>query len=306
MTSLRFITAAISLTTLISFASPLAAAEKQADKIPAKPTTDNKTTYLLTPEQNDLPRYHTSHFSSFSDDVPGFNQLVLKGIDIVQASAPKGGGYFIGIKAKPTESPIGYDIELFGRPLIKAPRTTSYCSGSSYSAFIEGLNIYFKQHKPKEKLTSTRLEAMRMQEHDGGRRNDGIKMWGHWNDDGYGNHFALVQYTKMGTVIDPNYARPGDFMNISWNNGGGHSVVFLGYLVSERLKAEGKPHHFLRYWSSQRSTNGLADQTVSLANIKEVKVVRLTNLDNLFKFNPKRKVNDKIPGDKITWHKEEK
>ncbi|QDU35077.1 hypothetical protein KS4_31550 [Poriferisphaera corsica] len=295
----------VSLLTLVTLSTaPLCAAEKQPDKILPKPTTDDKTTYLLTAEQNELPAYHTAHFTSFAHDVPGYNQLVLKGIDVVQASAPTGGGYFIGIKAKPTESPIGYDLALFNQSLLKAPRKTSYCSGSSYSAFIEGLNIYFTQHSPKAKLSHTRLEALRMQEPDGSRRDDGIKFWGHWNDDGFGNHFALVQYAKMGTVINPDHARPGDFMNISWNNGGGHSVIFLGYYADPKLKAEGKPYAFLRYWSSQGSTNGLADQTVPLSRIKSVKVVRLTNLNQLFKFNIKQKVNRKIPGDKITWHKQ--
>lgn len=65
-----------------------------------------------------------------------------------------------------------------------------------------------------------------MQEPDGGRREDEIKFWGKWNDDGFGNHFALVQYSQMGTTIKPIHARPGDFMNISWKKGGGHSVVF--------------------------------------------------------------------------------
>ena len=51
-------------------------------------------------------------------------RLVLRAIDRVQASAPDGGGYFIGLKADPLESPIGYPLRLFGRQMLLSPRTT--------------------------------------------------------------------------------------------------------------------------------------------------------------------------------------
>ena len=297
-----FATTLLSLASL--FASPAIAQQKQSP-IENYPTKDDSTVFFLSKEQASLPAQHTSHFQSLGSSVPGYNQMVLKGIDIVQASAPKGGGYFVGIKAKPTESPIGYDIKLFNKPLLKAPRTTSYCSGASYSAFIEGLNIYYAKLKNKKstfpKLSRARYESFRMQEPDGSRRNDGIKMWGKWNDDGFGNHFALVQYTGMGKVINPDHARPGDFINISWKSGLGHSTVFLGYYIDPDLKAQGKPHKFLRYWSSQRGTNGLGDQMVSLSKIKNVMVVRLTHPERLFTFKVNKKVKRKIPGHPIKW-----
>ncbi|WP_432799024.1 hypothetical protein [Poriferisphaera sp. WC338] len=295
---------------LCGLTATLSAKDKPATTQPAEkrvfsshPTTDDGTRYILSPEQAALPAYHTSHEEYFAKDVLGYNHFVLRGIDVVQASAPDGGGYFIGIKAKPTESPIGYNLSVFGKQLLKAPRTTSYCSGSSYSAFIEGINHYSKDQNNGKypKIKPRILEALRMQEPDGGRRNDGVKMWGHWNDDGFGNHFALVQYTRIGKVIDPMHARPGDFMNISWTNGGGHSVIFLGYVIEQPENPNDVPIKKLRYWSSQGSTNGLADQTVSLSRIRAVKVVRIVRPQNLFNFNIKQKVQRKISGDKIIW-----
>ncbi len=80
-------------------------------------------------------------------------------------------------------------------------------------------------------LSPERLEAIRMQEPDGGRREDLIKFWGYWNADGFGTHFALVQYSRMGQEIRPAQLRPGDFVNISWKTGLGHSVIFLVWLL---------------------------------------------------------------------------
>src|SRR5438105_13497371 len=102
-----------------------------------------------------------------------------------------------------------------------------------------------------EELSPQRHEALRMQEQDGSRREDGVKVWGHWNDDGFGTQFALVQYTGAGTEIPPHRARPGDFMNISWTSGLGHSVVFLGWHVDPAGKKQ------ILFGASQQGTNGL-------------------------------------------------
>ena len=235
--------------------------------------------------------HHFSHFEIFSKYTSGFNLDVLKGIDAVQKSAPEGGGYFIGIKADPPESPIGYSLKLGSCPLVDPARKTSYCSGASFSAFIEGLNSYLEG---KETSISKELEELlRMQEKDGGRREDKIKFWGNWNADGYGNHFALVQYFNAGEVIKPEDAQPGDFMNISWNNGGGHSVIFLGWYVDENEELH------VVYWSSQKGTNGLGDDVVPVDRINEVMVVRVTDPDEIISGDANEKVDYKISGYKI-------
>ncbi len=210
----------------------------------------------------------------------GYNCYILQAIDSIQAKFRDGGGYFTGIKANPPESPIGYDLQLLGKEVLKAPRSTSYCSGASYTAFIESLNLIMNDSI----LKPTRHELMRMQEPDGSRRNDGVKFWGVWNSDGYGSFDALVEYSQMGKKIKPEQAIPGDFMNISWKTGIGHSVVFLGW-----LKIDGVPH--VAYWSSQKSTNGLGLDIVKIERIKDVCIVRLTNPENLFNFTPKNEIN---------------
>lgn len=276
------------------------------DALRLQPTVDNGDWFFLDSEALTLGNHHQRHAEVFGRYVTGYNYYVLRGIDTVQGTAPDGGDYFIGIKADPPESPIGYELRLFGGSLLKPPRTTSYCSGASYTAFIEALNLIFPDGAAR--LGPERFEAMRMQEPDGGRREDGIKYWGHWNDDGYGSHYALAQYSGMGIEVTPQQARPGDFMNITWTNGGGHSVVFLGWIRGEAAGEgegadEGKRQEpGLLFWSSQKSTNGLADQRVPLSRVRVVKIVRLTQPENLFTFDVTTPVQRRIPADRVSWN----
>ena len=213
----------------------------------------------------------TDHFRRYGHRAPGFNRDVLMAVDTVQSRATDGGGYFIGIKADPPESPVGWDLALLGRPLLKAPRTTSYCSGSSYAALVEALNLRLKGRA----IDPGRLEKMRMQEPDGGRREDGIKAWGWWNADGPGCHYAAVQYLGIGERIALKDARPGDFANVGWKNGPGHSVVFLD-----------QGPWGMRMWSSQKGTNGYGDLVAPWSTIAGVVVVRVTRPERLLTFVP--------------------
>ncbi|MEO8377617.1 MAG: hypothetical protein ABI579_08090, partial [Candidatus Sumerlaeota bacterium] len=251
----------------------LAGCATHSAKATAKsPTTDDGSWFYLKPADTADGPHHLNHGKNYGKYVDGYNRTVIEAIDTVQSHAPDGGGYFIGVKAQPAETPVGYDLSLFGKDLIKAPRTTSYCSGSSFTAFVEAMNKI--EPDGASKLDPVHYEALRMQEPDGGRREDGVKFWGHWNDDGFGNDFALAQYSGMGTVIKPEQARPGDFMNISWKNGNGHSVIFLGWTKNE----DGSKG--LSFWSSQTSTNGYGDVHLkNLDRIADVKVVRLTDPD---------------------------
>ncbi len=258
-----------------------------------QPTRDNGQWFVLKKSDLAAGTHHTRHAEIFGKYVTGYNYTILQAIDKVQATAPDGGGYFTGIKAVPTESPVGYTLKLFDKPLLDPPRTTSYCSGATYAAFIENLNMLFRNRQ--HSLSPDRYEALRMQEKDGGRREDTVKFWGKWNDDGYGNHYALVQYARMGDVLKPHQARPGDFVNISWKHGGGHSTIFLGWYKDEAGKK------YIVYWSSQTRTNGFGDEVIPIERIKEIKVVRLTHPERLFSFDPATPVNRNIPGDVIDW-----
>jgi len=231
---------------------------------------------------------HVKHEAVFKKYAGGYNLSVLRAIDKVQAHAMDGGGYFTGMKAIPAESPIGYKLKLFGKALLVPPRTTSYCSGSSYAVLIEALNSIFP--KGGSKLSPERREALRLQEPDGSRREDGVKYWGKWNDDGWGSNYALVQYSGMGEDIAPRDARPGDFMNVSWKSGRGHSVVFLGWYLDGGRRG-------MVYWSSQKNTNGFSDVVCPLDSVESVRIVRLTQPGNVFSFDVEKQVQRDLPGD---------
>jgi hypothetical protein len=271
----------------------IACSDKDVDNVDLSMTSDDDTRLILRESDLEAGTHHLRHAEIFSQYTNGYNLKILEGIDIVQATAPDGGGYFASIKAVPPEAPVGYPLKIFNELLFEPERSTSYCSGSTYAAFIEGLNLLYKDEKPE--LSYPQFEALCMQEPEGGRREDTVKFWGKWNDDGYGNHFALVQYSKMGKKINPVNARPGDFMNISWTSGGGHSVVFLGWYQDK----EGKKN--LLYWSSQTRTNGFGDELVGLDKISEVMTVRLVAPESLFTFDVETKVNRTLSGDKINW-----
>jgi hypothetical protein len=123
-----------------------------------------------------LPTYHQQHFEVFGEVAPAYNQAILKGVDEIQSKVPTGGGYFIGVKAVPAECPIGIPLQLLGNSLLTPTRPTSYCSGASYSAFIASLNQILSAST--KSLTPEQFEATRMQEPDGGRREDMVKLWG--------------------------------------------------------------------------------------------------------------------------------
>lgn len=256
-------------------------------------TPDDGNRLILSNADLSAGAHHIKHAEIFGKYVSGYNLAILQGIDKVQATTDSGGGYFIGIRAVPTESPIGYPLRLLGQNLLDPPRNTSYCSGSSYAAFIEGLDILLTDQT--RKLDQAHYETFRMQEPDGGRREDHIKFWGKWNADGYGNHFALIQYADMGKRVKPDQARPGDFMNISWKNGGGHSVIFLGWYTGK--KGEKK----LLYWSSQQRTTGFGDDLVSIDRIREVLVVRLSHPQRIFDFELFNRPDSAVTGDVLKW-----
>lgn len=247
----------------------------------------------LKPDMVYSGQHRQDHLHRLGALAPGYNAFVLQAIDRVQASAPDGGGYFTGVRAVPPESPIGYPLSLFGKSLLDPPRPTSYCSGSSYAVLVEALNRIYPQGL---QISPERFEALRMQEPDGSRREDCVKAWGWWNADGYGCHYCLVQYLGMAQEVPPEEARPGDFLNINWKTGTGHSVVFLGYSRDSERRLQ------VNYFSSQASTGGLADHTVLAEKIQNVKFVRLTTPQNLSRFDPGSPVHRQVAPDFLSEH----
>ena len=103
----------------------------------------------------------------------------------------------------------------------------------------------------------------------------------------------MVQYSGMGEEVTPERARPGDFANIAWTSGLGHSVVFLGWFKKNDELG-------MVFWSSQKSTNGFSDVVMCpLSRVKSVKIVRLTHPERVFTFDVQKTVNRDLPGDTV-------
>ncbi|MFT7520376.1 MAG: hypothetical protein ACI9MC_002521 [Kiritimatiellia bacterium] len=241
---------------------------------PASATRSDGAWWVLQPHESRSPTHHMGHERLFGDGVDGINLLVLRAVDDVQQRAPDGGGYFIGISAEPTESPVGQPLQMYGRSMLSPTRSSSYCTGATYAALLGAV-----ERAVPEGLDEVRLEALRLQEPDGSRREDERSVWGWWNADGAGGELALVQLVGAGVLVDQIDARPGDFVNISWRGGRGHSAVFLGWTFSE-----GQPA--MRYWSSNPGTDGYGDQTSLLSDMDALVVVRLRRPAAFKSFQP--------------------
>jgi len=238
--------------------------------------------------------HHVLHFELFNKySAWPLNHAVLMAIDRLQQEAPDGGGYFTGPRAKPAESPVGFPLFLGGVHLNPSrKRTTSFCTGASYAAFIMALNM---RYGGGFHISPERMETLMMEEPGGGRREDGVKFWGRWNADDFGVYYALAQYSGMGTPIPPEQARAGDFMTIGWKDNKSHSAVFLGWYLDAKLGPS------MLIWSSQESTNGMGDYRVALSRVKGVKFVRLTNPEAIATFDPATPAGDKPAWDRGSW-----
>jgi hypothetical protein len=72
-----------------------------------------------------------------------------------------------------------------------------------------------------------------------------------------------VETLGIGEAIEPQDARPGDFLQFWRTNGSGHSVVFIEWVGNGD-----KPIGF-KYRSSQGSTDGIGDRTEFFADVRE-------------------------------------
>ncbi len=69
---------------------------------------------------------------------------------------------------------------------------------------------------------------------------------------------ALVS-TGLGVAVEPKDARPGDFVQLWRSSGSGHSVIFRGWRKDARGRITA-----LRYWSTQKSTDGIGENEEKL------------------------------------------
>jgi hypothetical protein len=253
-----------------------------------KPTVSPDLPFLLGSQNLKVASQNTRHVAALGEQVAGtYNYVVLGAIDRVQEKAPTGGGFMNDPEAVPQASPVNFKVSLFGTDILNPPRRTSFDSGATYAVLIETLNTLYP--RGGKRLSDERFEAFRLQDMEGKIRTDLGVFWTLWSAPGFGSYNALSQLTQMGEAIEPQNAMPGDFANIRFANGSTQSVIFLGWFIDRTTT-----NRFMYFWSSQESTNGMGDQLVPVSRLQDIKLVRLSDPENVFLFDPQTPIDPNV------------
>lgn len=141
----------------------------------------------------------------------------------------------------------------YGGELFSAgdPEKRCYCCGLTFEVFLEAYRAWCSAEKCAFELPGipdvAALKAFRQR-------------WFGALGEKKTMQDALVT-AKLGTAIAKlDDAEPGDFVQLWRNDGSGHAVIFLGWERDPKTKAITA----LRYWSTQKSTNGIGERTETI------------------------------------------
>lgn len=141
---------------------------------------------------------------------------------------------------------LRYGGQLFSRG---DPHGRAYCCGLTFEVFFRAWQRWAEQQQVPFRI--------------GGLDRDGLlalrKRWFCGGTGRRGPLDALLPLRLGVQIRDPREARPGDFVQLWRRNKSGHSVIFLGWV------RRGGKRVGIRYWSTQRSTNGIGVQTESFS-----------------------------------------
>lgn len=163
------------------------------------------------------------------------------------------------VKGYPTDGTNGYywpkgsdwagttrDLMYEGRKVADGdPQGRCYCCGLTFEVLFRAWEKWCADHKAPFRIGDLSADDL-------------LKFRGLWfgND---GNRkmipHALEEF-KIGHAVERlEDALPGDFVQLWRKSGSGHSVVFLGWTKDPAGKISG-----IRYWSSQKATNGIGER----------------------------------------------
>jgi hypothetical protein len=131
-----------------------------------------------------------------------------------------------------------------------------YCCGLTFEVFLEAYRAWCTAEKRELQLPGiadlAALKAFRQRWFGAGGEKRTMQD-------------ALVQ-AQLGTAIAKlDDAQPGDFVQLWRNDGSGHAVIFLAWERDPRTKAITA----LRYWSTQKSTNGIGERSEAIGTGKK-------------------------------------
>lgn len=135
------------------------------------------------------------------------------------------------------------------------PQGRCYCCGLTFEVFFRAWEKWCAGKKKPFRIADLSADDL-------------VKMRGLW----YGTdgdrrliQNAVVRY-EVGTAVEKlEDARPGDFVQLWRHSGTGHSVVFLGWTRDGGGKIDG-----IRYWSTQKSTDGIGEREEKFGGEKGV------------------------------------
>lgn len=136
------------------------------------------------------------------------------------------------------------------------PEKRAYCCGLTFEVFLESYRLWCEAEKREFVLPGIA---------DHKALTEFRKRWFGADGDQSTMQNALVK-AQIGTAIAKlEDAEPGDFVQLWRNDGSGHAVIFLGWDREPRTKAITA----LRYWSTQKSTNGIGERREVLGTGKK-------------------------------------
>ena len=78
-------------------------------------------------------------------------------------------------------------------------------------------------------------------------------------------HHAVTSFGVGQEISNPDDARPGDFVQLWRHSGSGHSCIFQEWIRDDKGKITG-----LKYWSTQKKTNGISINQEPVADDKGI------------------------------------
>ena len=208
-------------------------------------------------------------FRAFSQEEITGDQVQQWVLDSVNEMPSKGG--YVLTKISPERLRDAFTLQNGVMTVDEVAATPSYCTTSTFIVLYKVLQKYWDYSRVTPSTAVLEMIKPNVEM-------DGVRIWGRWNSNGPATA-KFFNDARIGQNFDDiNQARPGDFLKMFWNGQvgkteQGHSVVFLG-----QEKVNGVM--MIKFWSSNKTTDGYGVRWVPVTDAKRMVFSRLTNLQN--------------------------
>jgi hypothetical protein len=193
--------------------------------------------------------------------LPPFNQIVLEQL----AKYPTDGThtYWWPRSGESSYDGCTTDLYLDGEQVMTGEeKQRTFCCGLTLEVFLKSFNKLDPNLRTKLKKESNLSPETWAQFQ---------RLWFVLELNGPGPSLALEEY-NLGKTITADEALPGDFVQIWRTNNSGHSVIFIDWVTDADGNRTG-----IKYWSTQKSTQGIGENIEYIANPGDEKGVVMKN-----------------------------